>query len=190
MTAKRFTTLFAVAVLSLGLGIGAAYIMNPPDNPNAAAMGRVQTAAVDFRLPDLQGKMRHSKEWQGNVMLVNFWATWCPPCVREIPLLINLQETSEKYGLQIVGIAVDEAEKVKAFAEEKGINYPVLIGDASGSALAKQYGNSHGGLPYTVIFDHNGQIRRVFSGEIHQEETLNALHPLLVERSEAIAAAQ
>ena len=105
----------------------------------------------DMVMKDLEGEVRNINEWDGKVILVNFWATWCPPCLREIPLLIELQETYSAQGFQVIGIAIDDVDAVNDFADDMGINYPVLPGETEAIDLARQYGNRIDGLPYTAF---------------------------------------
>jgi thiol-disulfide isomerase/thioredoxin len=109
-------------------------------------------------LPDLSGQPRRLAEWQGRVLLVNFWATWCAPCREEIPLLVEARQKYALAGVEIVGIAVDNAAKVGEYARSMSISYPVLIAEADGLDLMRQLGNSGGGLPYTVIADRQGAL--------------------------------
>ncbi len=120
----------------------------------------------EFAAPDLDGKYRNIKEWDGKVIFLNFWATWCPPCKKEIPDFIELQSAYGDQGLQFVGIAIDDEEAVREFAETLGINYPSLVVQADGVNLAKRYGNGIGALPYTVIINRDGEISNTFRGEL------------------------
>lgn len=115
-------------------------------------------AATDFTLNDLEGKSRSLSDWDQQVVLVNFWAPWCPPCREEVPDFIELQEKYAAQGFTIVGITVDTQENAQTFADTMGINYPVLIAEDAGIELAKKYGNKVGALPYTAVIDREGNI--------------------------------
>ncbi len=129
--------------------------------------------------PDLQGRSRSLAEWRGSVLVVNFWATWCPPCLKEIPDFIRMQEKLRARGVQFVGIAADQPEKVRQFAAKYRMNYPVLLADMAVVEITKQAGNQAGGLPFTVILDREGKWVSSESG-ILDEKTLNSLvEPLL-----------
>ena len=128
-----------------------------------------------FEFPDLQGQVRNIAEWDNHVVLVNFWATWCPPCKDEIPDLIRLQETYRDQGVQVIGVALQEAEEVHEFAAELGINYPVLTGEVAVIEVARAYGNDFGALPYTVVFDTRGIIRFIKPGVVHYREAEQAI---------------
>ncbi len=117
-------------------------------------------AAPEFRLLDLQGRPVALSAFRGKVVILDFWATWCPPCRREIPDFVSLQNQYKDQGLQIVGVALDEADKVHGFAEANGMNYPVLLGDDNVAAL---YGGISG-IPTTFIIDRRGNIVERFEG--------------------------
>ena len=112
----------------------------------------------EFSLPDLHGEMRSIKEWDNNYIVINFWATWCPPCLEEIPEFIALQKEYKASKLQFIGVAIDNKASVQQFALEIGMNYPSLIAGMPGVELAKQYGNSMGALPFSVIVNPEGRI--------------------------------
>ena len=118
----------------------------------------VDLVILDVGLPDLDGQLRRISEWDGKVLVVNFWATWCPPCRREIPAFIELQETYGPRGVQFVGVAVDTPNNVSDFVDPMGINYPTLVGESDAIAIAKQYGNRLGVLPYTVVYVHRNEL--------------------------------
>ena len=120
-----------------------------------------------LRLPDLSHVMRDLSEWDGQVILLNFWASWCAPCRQEIPELIALQAEFGERGLQVVGVAVDNRTDASEFAEEYGINYPVLIVDwLEAAAYMQEYGNPVGTLPYTVIIDRKHRVTFVHQGPL------------------------
>ena len=121
----------------------------------------------DFTLPDLDGQPRRPDEWDGRVLVVNFWATWCAPCREEIPLLIDLER--RRPGVRVIGIAVDRADAVRAFAEELGIGYPILLDDLQGSTM-RRYGNRFGALPFTVVTGRDGVVSYVRLGELEAGE--------------------
>lgn len=118
----------------------------------------------NFSLSDTSGQLHHSSEWAGNVLVINFWATWCPPCKEEIPHFIDLQKKYGQQGLQFLGITMDPVDKVRDFSNRFDINYPLLIGQHDIIMLAQEFGNHTGGLPYTVIIDRNGNISFIRQG--------------------------
>ena len=128
----------------------------------------------DFSQEDIQGVMRQVKEWDGRVLVLNFWASWCAPCRDEIPLFIAAQRQYEGFGLQFVGIAMQERESVIDFSEAYGINYPLLAGSQATLQLMSRYGNAVGVLPYTVFVDHMGLITHLHPGPL-DAGTLHAI---------------
>jgi thiol-disulfide isomerase/thioredoxin len=135
----------------------------------------------DLRLPDLSGREVSSNSWAGKVVVLNFWASWCPPCLREMPLLDEWQQQYGNRGLQIVGIAIDSAEAVEQFLENNPVSYPILLGNAETVELAKSLGNRTGGLPFTVIFDPLGRRLTSHNGELDQALLASELQSLLTE---------
>lgn len=127
-------------------------------------------AAVLLRseIPDLEGRLQAISQWRGKVVVVNFWATWCAPCREEIPVFIRLQDKYGARGLQFVGIAIDQPEKVRPYAAELGMNFPVLIGGAGAVDLSRLLGNRAGVLPFTVILDRDGKIVRTEIGAVKE----------------------
>ncbi len=132
-----------------------------------------------FVLMDLTGAPRSLAEFRGQTLIVNFWATWCPPCRREIPLLKELQASYAAQGVTVVGIAVEEPTPVRKLADEIGFNYPILIGEQEAYDLAGALGIEVIGLPYTVFIDARGRVQHVHSGELHREDAELALARLL-----------
>lgn len=133
----------------------------------------------EFSLPDQHGRLRHVNEWDNRVLVINFWATWCPPCRDEIPEFVEMQHIYGERGLQFVGIALEKAEDVADFVSEMGINYPILVGELEAIKIAENYGNRHGALPYTVIIDRNQIIRHVQMGILHRDQAEEIITPLL-----------
>lgn len=143
------------------------------------ALEATPAAAVDFALPDLAGRQRALSEWRGQVILLNFWATWCPPCREEIPLLIRLHERYATQGLAIIGIAIDRQQEVDDYRRALEIPYPILMAEEEGLALLARYGNRPGSLPYSVVIDRNGAIAERKLGIYREAELEARLRPLL-----------
>ncbi len=134
----------------------------------------------DFSIQDINGRIRHIKEWNDKkVILLNFWATWCPPCKKEMPAFMELQEKYGKRGLQIIGIAIDDKELVKEFVDDMGINYVILSGQLDAVDISRRYGNFRGQLPYTVFINSKQQLVGVKRGEISKAEAEKAILQLL-----------
>jgi thiol-disulfide isomerase/thioredoxin len=116
------------------------------------------------------------ENWQGEVRVVNFWATWCPPCVQEIPLFSTMQKKWRAKGVQFIGIAIDEVNKIQAFAEQHKPAYPFWIGDVKALALTRELGNPAQGLPFTLILDAEGILFAQKAGLMPEKELESLLH--------------
>lgn len=112
----------------------------------------------DFSLPDMNGKLRHISEWDGKVILLNFWASWCPPCRKELPDFVQLYDDYGSKGFIVVGVAIDKQQDIADFMDSVGVEYPVMISESEGIRISQAYGNRLGALPYTVLIDRDGQI--------------------------------
>ncbi len=115
------------------------------------------------------------------MVLINFWATWCPPCVHEIPELIRLQDELSGQGLQVVGISDESVEDIRTFMNKVAFNYPILRNPPEQGDLSINYGNSQGILPYSVLIDRQGRIRQVYRGALQFDTLRSDLQPLLAE---------
>jgi thiol-disulfide isomerase/thioredoxin len=135
----------------------------------------------DFVLPDALGLSHRVAEWDGQVRVINFWATWCQPCVRELPGFIELQKQYAGHGVQFIGIALDTAPQVDAFFKRLHLtaNYPSLIGGTDAIAVAEAYGNEVGILPYTVVLDKAGRIAYTQFGELTRDSAEQMILALL-----------
>ena len=120
----------------------------------------------DVSMPDIAGQTRSITSWTGKSMIVNFWATWCAPCRREIPLLNQIQQQQAAQGFQVIGVAVDARDEVTEYAEANPIGYPVLIGEEGGIEAATKLGQGSLGLPFTAFTDQKHRIVATHSGEL------------------------
>ena len=128
-----------------------------------------EATLVAFELDGLDGNKRQFSEWDGKHRIINFWATWCAPCRREIPLLKAFQEQHGADDFQVIGIAVEFPEPVIAYAEETQFNYPILVGEQDAMAVAESSGISFIGLPFTMIVAKDGTLVGAHMGEVHQQ---------------------
>jgi peroxiredoxin len=137
-----------------------------------------QNPLPEFSLPDLSGKQHNIKKWQGKILVINFWATWCPPCLKEMPEFAAMQNEFSEKGLQFIGIALDDLEPVKEFTASHKITYPILMGEDQGTKLAHNLGNIVNTVPFTVIVNQKGQIIKRHMGTLTREELLKIVTPL------------
>ena len=147
--------------------------------PGLQLTGDAEPLLPGFSFPDLAGETRQSSEWKGKVLVVNYWATWCPPCRKEMPLFIETQNRYQERGLQFVGIAIDDPHMVQDFVDVYAINFPILIGNAEAVKLSTRMGNRFESLPFTAIFDREGNSRYIQAGEVTAEVLERELEPLL-----------
>ena len=174
MTRGRHILLAAAVAIAAA---GAGYALNAWWRADLKSESAAAIMAV--QLPDLDGKPRSIAQWRGRVLVINFWATWCTPCREEIPLFVKLQEKHRAAGLQFIGIAIDQGEKVRAFAQEFGMNYPVLLGGMDTVELSRRAGNRLGALPFTIIVDRSGGIASVELGIVKEAKLESLLRSLL-----------
>lgn len=139
-------------------------------NPAQAAEVETGELRPRFSLPDVSGQMQDVSQWDDRLLIINFWATWCAPCRHEIPFFVELQTLYAERGVQFVGIAIDDPVSINEFADEIGMNYPSLHGQLEAMDVSKQYGNTVGGLPFTVVIDRNRQIVARKSGPFERDE--------------------
>lgn len=188
MTRKALSMITAITIATVA-GMAGFYAYKPPASQAAQQAMPAATAAVagdiigtmrpEFSLSDVAGQLRNINEWDGKVLAINFWATWCPPCIKEIPEFIEIQHKYEAEGLQFIGIALQRPEEVTDFMREHGMNYPVLAGEMEVIRIAESYGNDIGALPYTIIVDRQGLIHFVKRGPLAGEIAESIISKLL-----------
>ena len=179
---KPVHLIIIIAALGIGLGLGySLYKKDIPNVPNSQPLTK-QAEKLDqlpeFSYPDLQGNDRSSSEWNDKIVVLNFWATWCPPCRKETPAFIEVQ-SSYPQQVQFVGIAIDDQQPVQDFADSFGINYPTLLGDMSAIEISRRLGNRFSGLPFTAIFDQSGKLVYHQTGEVKKAELTEQIKALL-----------
>ena len=170
LLATAFLSIVAIAVY-LGLrGLSAPTPTSLPAATGATMPPTLVESLPDFELENLEGMPVSIQSWPGKPLIVNFWATWCAPCLREIPMLKAYQ--SDHPSVQVVGIAIDRVEPVRAFAEDMQFNYPVLAGPAAMDA-AGAFGVDYVALPLTVFVGKDGRVLSAHMGELHAEHLEN-----------------
>lgn len=180
-----------IAAAAAGFGV---YAWMQPLHPPAATTPVAQTSAPAAAVPtlsaaqalaismyDLQGKSHTLDDWHGKVLLVNFWATWCPPCRAEVPLLVKLQAKYAAQGLQVVGIATDEQSQqdVRDFVRKMVVNYPILMGGGHSADIVNALGGDFIGLPVTVVLGSDGKVFRINPGAMEPRDAENLVRAAL-----------
>lgn len=153
--------LLGIAALSAGW-IFNRFIHTPTEDASISADSAV--TAPDFTLMDQAGQPRSLSDWRGKVVLLNFWATWCAPCVKEMPMLVELQDQYGAQGFQVLGITMDKPDPAAAFAEKLKINYPLLGNHYTVVDVQDAYGENR--LPYSVLINRAGQVLWEYPGEL------------------------
>ncbi|HKX57265.1 MAG TPA: TlpA disulfide reductase family protein [Xanthomonadales bacterium] len=189
--------LVAIAILAGIAGSAAYHFLSGGGDPTQPYLGNNPTAAAvqgestdmvgqrrpDYRLGSSDGSWVTANEFDGHVVLVNFWATWCAPCRAEMPMLAELHRELAGSDFEVVGIALDEVEQARSFAAELGIDYPILVGSVDVMTVVSLYGNRSGVLPYSVLLDRAGIIRWAYLGELKEAELREEISRLLNERA-------
>lgn len=182
MSMRRSSTtliVFTLALIALGGGIytGSGRSMAP-----SAGTAKVEKAAIDRLLAShwlgAEGNTVSFATWRGKTVVVNFWASWCPPCRAEMPGFSRLQDKFAANGVQFVGIALDTVENVREFSAQSPVSYPLLMGDAEGSSFARELGNPRLALPYTLIVNASGEVRFARLGAVTEVELDTLLRQL------------
>ncbi|MDT0634981.1 TlpA disulfide reductase family protein [Spectribacter hydrogenoxidans] len=166
MTRRTASWLIGLALLGGAGGLTAWLALAPPPE------------LPDVAIADLDGDPKTLESWAGQIRVVNFWATWCKPCREEVPMLVAAQRELADQGVQIIGLAVDDADTAARFARDYDINYPVLADTSAVMRVQDQLGAGQG-LPVTLVIDRRGRIEARAVGEITREGLDEMLAPLL-----------
>jgi thiol-disulfide isomerase/thioredoxin len=175
MNRRQWISIIGISLVALAAGVLTSqwiYRAGLADDPAIKAF-----FANPWQTPD--GKSVDTKEWRGKVLVVNFWASWCPPCVEEMPTLDKLQAEFKTQNVLFVGIGIDSPSNIRQFLEKTPVSYPIVIGGLEGSNISKQMGNAQGALPYTVIINTQGKATSSKLGKISEEELKSAIKSAL-----------
>jgi thiol-disulfide isomerase/thioredoxin len=160
-----------VAAVLLGFLLSTAvYKSDAPQPDMTVDMAMAADRLPEFELADIYGEQHSIDEWSGQFLLINFWATWCAPCLREMPLLQSLHQQADQHSLQVIGIAIDRTPDVERFITEAGISYPILVGQEDAIAVSDLFAEDIPGLPFSVVSDAEGNILTIRVGEIDPQE--------------------
>jgi peroxiredoxin len=181
---QHLVIVVAIALLAAAGGYWVARSLNPPGpaelQSGAARSGDGRAAPEpaaligqprpDFELADATGRTLSAASFDGKALLLNFWASWCQPCVEEMPMLSQLHQDLAGQDFAIIGVALDDPERAREFAEELSVAYPLLFGRADAMLVGRRYGNRAGLLPYSVLVDAEGIIRWTRLGALERSE--------------------
>ena len=181
---KQNLLIVALALASASVGLVASRWMQPTPR-NVAVEKGIATLNVgdrrdDTSLPDRNGKPTSLAQWNGKLLLLNFWASWCGPCREEMPLLDSIHQRHAAKGLEVIGIASEDAEAAKGFLAQFPVSYPILVNDpALGPVWSIRYGNTRSVLPYSVLIDRDGRIVAQRIGNFDEAKIEEWLKPYL-----------
>lgn len=169
---RNVILLAVVAVVCVGIGLYASHRAHPAESAETQALNRLLAQS----LPDATGQMQSLAQYRGKPLIVNFWATWCGPCVEEMPELTALQQ--EIAPVQILGIGVDSQENIGKFAQKYQIRYPLFVAGTGATDLLRQFGNQAGGLPFTALVGKDGNVKKIYLGRLKFDELRQDLSKL------------
>ncbi|MBO9536875.1 TlpA disulfide reductase family protein [Herbaspirillum sp.] len=169
---RNAALLIVVAVICASVGLYASHRGNPADSPETQALNRLLSQSM----PDASGQQQSLAQWKGKPLVVNFWATWCGPCVEEMPELTALQQ--EIAPVQILGIGVDSQDNIAKFAQKYQIRYPLYVAGTGATDLLRQFGNQAGGLPFTALVGKDGKVKKIYLGRLKFDELRQDLSQL------------
>lgn len=172
----RWPLFLAVAISAAALG----FFFGQPKSQDAAPAAPIGSGKqlMEATLATADGQAASLKAWQGKVLVVNFWATWCPPCREEMPEFSRAQQHLAGKGVQFVGIGIDTPDNIIDFQKRSPVSYPLLMGSYEALKLTVALGNSSSALPFTVILDRQGNIRHTKMGKLNAAELEQLLAPL------------
>jgi thiol-disulfide isomerase/thioredoxin len=169
---RRTATLAGVAAAITGLGLGWWHHRQSEEAAAAPADAPPATEpdlwSLSFDTPS--GQALPLKSLRGKPLLLNFWATWCPPCVQEMPLLDAFHRQHRAAGWQVLGLAIDSPTPVKAFLAKQPVGFPIGLAGLTGVEVSRGLGNAHGGLPFTAVFDPRGEVLARHLGSVTQAD--------------------
>jgi thiol-disulfide isomerase/thioredoxin len=170
---KLHLTIYLVAIIFLGFSFSRIFLMPPKENtPSTASL-------YNSMINDPDGRPQSLKQFQDKTIVLNFWATWCEPCLEEMPELSKIYTENKSKNLVVVGIAIDEERAVKSYLKKTKVAYPIFVDEDKGVILSKNLGNNEGILPYTVIINSKGNIQKTILGRVHKDQLDAILKPLL-----------
>lgn len=170
---RRARMVWMLLLAAAAIGAGVAFNLarhTPDDSSDTVAATRLLLTQT---YPDASGKPLALADFRGHKLVINFWATWCAPCVEEIPEFSRVYEAFQSQGVRFLGVGIDSEENIAAFSKKIGSSYPLIATGASGTELARRFGNRAGGLPFTILVNEKGQLLHSHIGRL-QEADLRA----------------
>jgi peroxiredoxin len=164
---KKNIFIFGAIALLFGLtGLFFGIKKLEPQTPENTAVANL----LNQSMIDTSGTSQPLSQWKDKALIVNFWATWCAPCVDEMPELSALHGELVSRNIQILGVGIDSLDNIVAFRNKHNIQYPLYAAGMTASDLSRHLGNQVGGLPFTVLVDHQGQVRKTYLGRLKMQE--------------------
>lgn len=177
---RLLITLVSISAMMAGFYLSAKHFAEPAQQALPPSDGNlVGSKRPNFELANNHGEMVSVEDFQDKTILINFWATWCGPCREEMPMLVDLQSQHADRGLQVVGIALDDAKVVDNFVRTFGISYPILVGEADVFNVSAAFGNQEGVLPFSVLIDRDGVVRWQYAGKLKPQDVHEWLGEIL-----------
>ena len=179
-----------LAVLSAGLGLGLSALLRPSSTSTPLISAQPAAASVpvldvgdlvgDIRLPDRDGKPRELSEWSGKLVVLNFWASWCGPCREEMPMLDAMRARYASKGVEVIGVAAEEAADALGFLEQNPVAYPILINAPDAPLdVSLHLGNTQSVLPYTALISRDGRLLATRMGNFSERSLQDWISPHL-----------
>lgn len=181
MNLRTNALILALALLSaLGGYLLSAVLRPAPISPSAKTpVLRIGDQRVNLALPDVHGQERHFAEWDGKLILINFWATWCAPCRQEMTLLNSTEQLFRDQGLAIVGIAMDDADAVAQYLKQSPVDYPILLASTTETDPSILFGDARAVLPYSVLIGRDGKLIAQHAGSFNDHALQSWIRPHL-----------
>ena len=167
MNGRSIWLILMLAILAAAAG---GYLQKRAQRPASVDVSLIGQRLPMLTLNDLDGRPHRLNDYRGRRVLLNFWATWCVPCLNEMPALQQAQQKFGKNGVIVVGIAMDSADRVRSFLAEHPVNYPILLGDMSAPSTALRLGNTREVLPFSVLIDADGRMIDAHTGALSSHQ--------------------
>lgn len=176
---KPTLRIFVIVIVAIAAAATGLYVSQRTNQSDTSDMDGATERLLRTTLPDADGTEQTLEQWRGEIIVANFWATWCPPCIKEIPEFAAVSRRYADQPVQFVGLAIDSAENVRDFREQLDVPYPLLVGGSETLQLATDFGNTARALPFTVIVARDGSVADVTLGTLSEDDLIERLDELL-----------